>query len=170
MRTESKPFPLFTLPVLAILLVGSGCSGMQLTNSSADAEAEAAAHPGPQYIVEFVDEHHKGESKRLPLTEGATVQTAIEASRAQRKFSRFHVAVSRLPAYPGAPPQKLVSGYDHIEKQVPMEFDYSLRPGDRVVILEDTTNSIDDIFGSVINPFRMMSGATPVGVNPLSHD
>lgn len=168
MRTESKPFPLFTLPILAILLVGSGCSGMQLAQSNAD--AEAAAQQGPQYIVEFVDEHHKGETKKLSLTEGATVQTAIDASHARRKFKRFHVAVSRLPAYPGAQPQKLVSGYDHIARQVPMEFDYSLRPGDRVVILEDTTNSIDDVFGSVINPFRMIGGADPVGSNPLSHD
>ncbi|MCC9605069.1 hypothetical protein LOC68_24810 [Blastopirellula sp. JC732] len=168
MQTESRRLPLFTFPVLAILLVGSGCTTLPMMNKS-DADA-AKVEQGPQYIVEILDENHRGETKKLPLTEGATVQTAIEASRANRKFSRFHVAVSRLPAYPGAPPQKLVSGYDHVGKQVPMEYDYSLRPGDRVVILKDTSNSMDDMFGSVLNPLRMMGGNETVGANPLQYD
>ncbi|UUO08328.1 hypothetical protein M4951_08430 [Blastopirellula sp. J2-11] len=169
MLTESRRLPLFTLPVLAILLIGGGCSGIPLAKQNAEQDA-AAAQGGAQYIVELVDENHHGETKKLPLTEGATVQTAIDASRAKSKFRRFHVAISRLPAYPGAPPQKLVSGYDHIAKQVPMEYDYSLRPGDRIVILKDTNNSLDDMFGTLINPFRMMGGAPSVDANPLSHD
>ncbi|TWT31882.1 hypothetical protein [Blastopirellula retiformator] len=169
MQTESRRLPLFTFPVLAILLVGSGCSGVPLA-PQAEPEVAQQAQQGPQYIVELLDENHRGETKKLPLTPGATVQTAIDASQARKKFSRFHVAVSRLPAYPGAPPQKLVSGYDHVGKQVPMEYDYSLRPGDRVVILKDTANSMDDMFGSILNPLRTAAGTPTVGSNPLQYD
>lgn len=169
MLSKSRRLPLFTFPVLAILLIGGGCSGLPLANRTAEQDA-AAAQAGPQYIVELVDENHHAETKKLPLSEGATVQTAIDASHARSKFSRFHVAISRLPAYPGAAPQKLVSGYDHIAKQVPMEYDYSLRPGDRVVILKDSNNSLDDMFGSIINPFRMMGGAPSADANPLRRD
>ncbi|MGY8768370.1 MAG: hypothetical protein ACKVH8_08085 [Pirellulales bacterium] len=114
--------------------------------------------PPQMVLVEFVPSKGATEFKKVPLRGPMTVQQIIDHTGASARFKRIDVAVSRLPEYPGAAPQKLVSTYDHAKKQVPMSHDYSLRPGDRIVLVENTSGVLDDLFGGTLNPIRKMTG------------
>ncbi|MBI1247189.1 hypothetical protein GC197_05015 [bacterium] len=164
----TKNLPLFTLPVLAIILLGSGCSTIPKSDPVNAQEQAALPTNQPMILVEMqCPRESKSSSKKLLLSEAPTLQAAVVKSGAVDEYKRFHVAVSRLPQAPGAPPEKLVSKYDHVAKQVPLEYDYQLRPGDRVVVVEDPSTALDDMFGGLINPIRMAAGRPPVDISPF---
>ncbi len=163
-------FPLFTFPVLLIILLGTGCSMIQPASSSDSAlpQDQANMPPNqPMILVEMQSKDSGGSTQRIPLTQAPTLQAAVDQSKASSKFKRFHIAVSRLPQHPGGQPQKLISKYDHVKDEIPMEYDYQLRTGDRVVIVEDPRGTMDDIFGGIVGPLRMMAGAEPANQSPF---
>ena len=164
----TKNLPLFTLPALAIILLGSGCSTIPKSDPI-DAQEQAALPPNqPMILVEMqCPRENKSSSKKILLAEAPTIQAAVQKSGAVDKYKRFHVAVSRLPQMPGAPPEKLVSKYDHATKEIPLEYDYQLRPGDRVVVVEDPSTALGDMFGGIIAPIRMAAGRPPVDISPF---
>lgn len=159
--------PLFTLPVLTIILLGSGCSTVPTSDSLANQGQPGMPPNQPMILVEMQSPEKGGSTQKLPLSAAPTLQAAIEQSQANKKFKRFHIAVSRLPQYPGAQPQKLVSKYDHHAEQVPFEYDYQLQHGDRVVIVENPTSSMDDMFGGIIAPLRAAAGQPPIDKSPF---
>ncbi|WP_146117771.1 MULTISPECIES: hypothetical protein [Pirellulaceae] len=163
-------FPLFTFPVLMIILLGSGCSMMQpMANSdSALSQDEPTGPPNqPMILVEMQSKDAAGSTKRIPLTMAPTLQAAVDQAKAEAKFKRFHIAVSRLPQHHGGQPQKLVSKYDHVSKEIPPEYNYQLFAGDRVVIVEDPRSTMDDLFGGIVGPLRVMAGGQPTGGSPF---
>lgn len=121
----------------------------------------------PMILVEMQSKEHKGSTQKILLAQAPTVQAAVDQAKANAKFKRFHIAVSRLPQHPGAQPQKLISQYDHVDKAIPMEYDYQLQAGDRVVIVEDPSTTMDDIFGGVVGPLKMMAGADAGKASPF---
>ncbi|PQO27739.1 hypothetical protein C5Y97_26975 [Blastopirellula marina] len=162
--------PLFTFPVLLIILLGSGCSMIQPASSyDSDPTQDQANMPPnqPMILVDIQPKESRGSTQRIPLAQAPTLQAAVDQSKAGGKFKRFHIAVSRLPQYPGGQPQKLVSKYDHIEKAIPFEYDYQLQAGDRVVIVEDPSNTMDDIFGGIVGPLRAMAGGEAAHTSPF---
>ena len=84
----------------------------------------------------------------MPLTEGASVQSALEFTKAARRFRRMDIHVLRLPPSQGGAPaeiQKMNVKYDRSQRMVDVLHDYTLHPSDRVVIKEDPSTIIDDM-------------------------
>lgn len=163
----NQQLPLFTLPVLAIILLGSGCSMVPKTDAVATPNQAAGPPNQPMILVEFQAPGEASTTQRIPLSSAPTLQAAVQQTQANEKYDRFHIAISRLAQHPGAQPQKLVSQYDHRSEQIPFEYDYQLRPGDRVVIVKDPTDTMDDLLGSIVGPLRMAAGREPLNKSPF---
>ncbi|GAA4425954.1 hypothetical protein [Bremerella cremea] len=160
--------PLFTFPVLAIIMLGSGCSTVPTSDSAVTPDQAPAPPNQPMILVEMQSpERGTRSTQKIPLHAAPTLQAAVDQSRVESKYKRFHIAISRFPQHQGGQPQKLISQYDHHAGQIPYEYDYQLQAGDRVVIVEDGTSSVDDIFGSIMAPLRMASGKPPVDKSPF---
>jgi hypothetical protein len=89
---------------------------------------------------------------QMPLTEGATVQTALDHSKASKRFRRMNIEVLRKPhaqASSPVPVQKMQVEYDRRRREVEIEYDYALYPNDRVIVEEDTTTVFDDMVEKV---------------------
>lgn len=162
-----RRFPLFTFPVLFLILVGTGCSMVPKSETPAAYDQANVPPNEPMILVEMQSKETGGSTQRIPLAKAPTLQAAVDQANATAKYKRFHIAVSRLPEQPGRPPQKLISQYDHVEKMVPFEYDYQLKSGDRVVIVEDPRNSMNDLFGGLIGPLRMAAGGEPLDKSPF---
>lgn len=157
--------PTFTLPALLMVLTGLGCQ--TFSGSGPDATEIGGMPEQPMIMVDMQSGESTEKSVKLPLASAPTLQAAVDQSKATRKFKRFHIAISRLPQKPGGQPQTLVSKYDHVSKKIPFDSDYALRPGDRVVIVEDKTSVVDDMLGGFINPLRAISGNAPPNRSPF---
>lgn len=162
-----RGFPLFTFPVLFVILIGTGCSMVPKSDTSAAYDQGNIPPNEPMILVEMQSKETGGSTQRIPLSKAPTLQAAVDQANAGAKYHRFHIAVSRLPEQPGLPPQKLISKYDHSSKTIPFEYDYTLRAGDRVVIVEDPRTSMNDIFGGLIGPLRMAAGGEPLDKSPF---
>ncbi|MFN3148627.1 hypothetical protein [Bremerella sp.] len=163
----NQQLPLFTLPVLAIILLGSGCSTVPQSDAVSTQDQAMIPPNQPMIMVEMQSPQTGTETVKIPLAAAPTLQHAVVQSKANKKFERFHIAVSRLPDRPGAAPQKLISKYDHHNEQIPFEYDYQLRPGDRVVIVKDPSDTMDDLLGTIIGPMRMAAGREPLNKSPF---
>lgn len=163
----NRQLPLFTFPVLAILLLGSGCSTVPQSDAVSTQDQAMIPPNQPMIMVEMQSAESGTETQKIPLAAAPTLQAAITQAKANKKFERFHIAISRLPERPGAAPQKLISKYDHHSEQIPFEYDYQLRPGDRVVIVKDPTDTMDDLLGKIIGPMRMAAGREPLNKSPF---
>jgi len=158
--------PTFTLPALLMVLTSLGCQ--TFSGSGPDVADVGGGMPQqPMIMVEMQSGESTQKSVKLPLASAPTLQAAVEQSKADRRFKRFHIAISRLPQNPGGQPQTLVSKYDHVGKKIPFDSDYALRPGDRVVIVEDKSSVIDDMLGSFLNPVRAISGSGRSNKSPF---
>jgi hypothetical protein len=114
--------------------------------------------PGPgQCAVELKAAGGKVQVGHLDLAPDATVQSVLEKTKANRKFSRATVALQR----------KLDSGewhkmdvqYDPGAQRVDPLHDYHVQPGDRVVVTEDTTSGIEDLMKDQMGPFSGLFGS-----------
>jgi len=167
--------PVFTLPILLLLVLGSGCTMFPAapTETTPPLPPTQAFNPQtpppnqPMILVEIQAPKKQSETKQIPLASAPTLQAAVDQVNATSKFKRFHIAVSRLPQHQGGEAQKLISQYDHQEKRIPFEYDYQLHPGDRIVIIEDSSSFVEDMFGGAINPIRGMAGLPPTNGSPF---
>ncbi|MEX1042252.1 MAG: hypothetical protein WDZ51_16590 [Pirellulaceae bacterium] len=158
--------PTFTLPALLMVLSGLGCQ--TFSNSGPDvAEVGGDMPQQPMIMVEMQSGESTQKSVKLPLASAPTLQAAVEQSKADHRFKRFHIAISRLPQNSGGQPQTLVSKYDHVSNKIPFDSDYALRPGDRVVIVEDKSSVVDDMLGSFLNPMRALTGSGQANRSPF---
>ena len=66
------------------------------------------------------------------------------------KFRRMDLELYR--PLPNGGWHKMRLEYDRGNKQVPPEFDYSLLPGDRVIVTEDPRTIVDDILERAMQP------------------
>lgn len=163
----NQQLPLFTLPVLAIILLASGCSTVPQSDAVSTQDQAMIPPNQPMIMVEMQSPETGNKTQKIPLASAPTLQAAVMQSKANEKFERFHIAISRLPARPGLPPQKLISKYDHLNEQIPFEYDYQLRAGDRVVIVKDPTDTMDDLLGTIVGPLRMAAGREPINKSPF---
>jgi hypothetical protein len=88
----------------------------------------------------------------MPLSEGATVQTALDFSKATRKFRRMDIYVLRTPPSAGNVPaqaQKMQVEFNRKRHRVDPEYDYALYPNDRIVVQEDPTTFFDEAIEAV---------------------
>jgi hypothetical protein len=152
---KSTIWSLNALFLTALLTTGcttvGGQSSLGLVDAS-QAGLDTAERPTPTCTVVLQPNRGTPKVVEMPLDEGATVQTALEHTKATRKFRRMDIHVLRpAQARANAPaePQKMNVEFDRIRREVEIDHDYALFPNDRVVIEEDPSTMIDDMFHSV---------------------
>jgi hypothetical protein len=152
------------LTLFAAVACGPGCAILtpgstdvaQLPDLGADAAGQMAQQPEGMITLEIRPAAGQPEAHQLPLTESMRIQTALEQAELPKRFKRMELYVMR-PA--GQQRHKLESKYMHKKGGVNPLYDYSLRPGDHLVVVEDTRNMFDDILESIGGPlFRTLGG------------
>jgi len=92
------------------------------------------------------------ETMKMPLSDSATVQTALDHVRAAKRFRKMDIHVFRTPpnhASGNAGLQKMNVQYDYVRRRATWESDYQLHPNDRVIIVEDPSNMLDEMLGGL---------------------
>jgi hypothetical protein len=90
----------------------------------------------------------KPQVMQVPITEGDTVQTALDHTKVTRRFRRMNIHVLRSPRGQAASPaqvQKMQVEFDRKHREVKVEYDYALYPNDRIVVEEDTSTALNDM-------------------------
>jgi hypothetical protein len=152
-----------TCTLLATFVVLSGlvgCAGFgerpepklkaEVTPAPTNSSATAAAPQADKYTVEIRPASGKAEALPQPLTDHICVQEALEKSGAAKKFKRFELELYR--PLPGDRWHRMVLEYDRSNHRVPAETDYALQPGDRLMVIEDTSDIFDDLAQQVLSP------------------
>lgn len=149
-RFASLVFAAFALAVTA-----SGCATFSPGwNDSALETASTAPQPQGMYKVEL--RPHRGERERveIPFSGVPYVQQALKESGAIKRFRRMEVEIVRTAQ---GTPQKMRSSYDHVHKQVPIEWDYALYPNDLIIVTEDPSTMFDDMVQSALGPIAFLN-------------
>ena len=148
LRMDSR---ITTAMMLALAACGStGCAMFQpkatteLTaevkpNGVEDGKIEA---PPANFTVEVRPFKGKPIAKEQPLAGPLTIQEALEATKANKKFKRFNLELHR--PLPDGRVHSMILEFDRTVKHVDPEYDYSIQPGDRVIVVEDTRTMFDD--------------------------
>ena len=155
----------WTRALLLASAVGSlaltwGCASFPIGTPPLAACTDPAAVANGQQamaVVEVRADGHDPKIYQLPLEAEMHVQDAIEKSRAQRKFRRMHVSVVRTS--PEGRRHKMDCRYEAAKRRVAMQYDYALQPGDYIVIAEDTTTMIDDMFEQISGPAKVFNAS-----------
>ena len=72
-------------------------------------------------------------------------------TKANKKFKRFNLELHR--PLPDGRVHSMILEYDRTEKHVDPEYDYSIQPGDRVIVIEDPKTMFDDFMEQMATPF-----------------
>ncbi|MFM7846492.1 MAG: hypothetical protein ACKPEY_19975 [Planctomycetota bacterium] len=159
---------LATLVFAPLGLASLGCQSLDFTSSltgnagdksavektaaeMAAAGKAPAAHP--QCAVELRSEGRKATRVSVPLNQETHVQDALVQSGAVKKFRRMNVELYRRT--PAGKSHKMAVAYDSTKRQVEFQNDYFLKPDDVLVVTEDTSTMLDDMF-------RKASGNLPM--------
>jgi hypothetical protein len=151
--------------VLAVVAIGlvagvAGCSTLSLTEDRPlqlpkDLEMKTVT-PAPGTITAEIRAHgQKPQLRQLPFEQGMHVQEGLAAAGAVKRFRRMNVQVLRVV---GDQQQKLEVRYKHGPRMVDPLYDYALQSGDHLIITEDTSTVINDMFSSVSGPLGRLGG------------
>ncbi len=161
MSQSHQPSALTVLALVCVILacgLSTGCatfgdsSAFKLPGTSGPDGADPTAAPQEHCTVVLQPGRGEQDVVQVPLTGGATVQTALDQSKATRKFRRMEIYVLRKPPSRGNRPsqvQKMNVEFNRKRRRVDAEYDYALYPNDRVVVQEDMTTIIDDTVEAV---------------------
>jgi NADH:ubiquinone oxidoreductase subunit D len=149
--------------ILGALTLGSlatGCTSsyMQAGGLSDLPDGETvgqAEQPQGTYTVELRADRAEKERVEVTFTGVPYVQQALEKSGATDRFDRMDVKIIRKT---NGQIQKMRSSYDHVRKQVPIEWDYALYPGDIIIVTEDPSGMFDDMVESALGPIAFLKG------------
>jgi hypothetical protein len=92
----------------------------------------------------------------LDVAPDATVQSVLEKTKANRKYSRATVDLYRK--LPSGEWHKMPVDYDSGAKKVDPLHDYHVQAGDRVMVSEDTTSGLEDLFTEQKGTFGSLFG------------
>lgn len=150
----------FTAAVLALAACcTSGCA-MFAPKAKTDLAAEVKpdgvedGKPDPvpgQFTVEVRPVKGQPITKQQPLAGPLTVQEALVHTKANKKFKRFNLELHR--PLPDGRIHAMVLEYDRTVKHVDPEYDYSIQPGDKVIVVEDPKTMFDDFLQQLSAPF-----------------
>jgi hypothetical protein len=151
------------LTVLGMAAILSGLVGCSMFKERPTPQLGAEVTPGPQpdgppaakYVIEVRPEKGKSKSVEKQLTEPIHIQTALEQSGALKKFKRSEIVMYR--PLPSGGWHKMNLEYDKENNRVPPEYDYAILAGDRIVVIEDPRNMLDDAMERTLKP---------LGINP----
>jgi hypothetical protein len=137
-----------------ILIAAAFClSGCAMFNGGQKPQTGPA--PG-QCSVELKSASGKTEVGHLDLAADATVQSVLEKTKANRKYSRATVDLQRR--LPSGEWHKMGVEYDSGTRRVDPLHDYHVQPGDRVVVTEDTTSGLEDLVKDQKGTFGSLFG------------
>jgi hypothetical protein len=145
---------LHLVSVSLISLASLGCStiigsaGLDLAELPGEAEVADLA----RCFVVFQPMSGRPEVVEVPLGEAATVQTALDHAKADKRFRRMKIHVLRRAAAPGRGPgqlQKMNVEYNTRRDAVVVEYDYAIYPNDRIIVEEDPSTVVDDMLKGV---------------------
>jgi hypothetical protein len=143
---------------LLYIVLATGCAGFSQPLAPLGAllspPPEPPAPGAKKVTVEVRPESARPERIELALEEGDSVDTALAKSRVASRFSAMKINVYRPSGKPGGPIHPLKVEYDAGRGQVPPQYDYALRDGDRIVVTEDPTTAFDRMMGAVLGPLR----------------
>lgn len=124
--------------------------------TSADGNGGNASQPLAKYYVELHPAKDQPKRVERSLTGPMTIQQALKETGALKEFRRSEIELVRT--LPGGAVHRMTVEYDRGSKQVAPEFDYSLQPGDRIIVNEDTTTVVDDMLNKTLGPYNPMKG------------
>jgi hypothetical protein len=158
LRMDLKRLTMLSLAAIFAGLVG--CSAFKekvvpTLNAEVTPGSSMAAPAAAKYFVEVRPDKAQPLAVEKELTDQIHVQTALDQSGALRKFHRAHIKLYRPLAAGGW--HKMNLEFDRENHRIPSEYDYALLPGDRVIVIEDTTTVLDDLLGRALQPL----GITP---------
>jgi hypothetical protein len=151
----------FMLVAVAAVAAGlsTGCSmfqprmspelNAQVTPNGVE-DGKLAPPPG-NFTVEVQPAGGKPVAKEQPLVGPLTVQEALEHTKANQRFSKFKLELHR--PLPDGRIHCMVLEYDRQKKLVDPEYDYTIQPGDRLIVEQDTTTFVDEMLDAVSIPF-----------------
>jgi hypothetical protein len=91
---------------------------------------------------------------RAPLTDSMLVQDALKGSGAMNRFRRMNIVLVRET--PDGKKIRLPVKYDVARHQVVDTNNYAMYAGDWLEVTEDTSNMLDRMLQSAIEPLRPM--------------
>lgn len=124
------------------------------------------AAPPANFMVEVRTAKGQSEAKEQPLSGHLTIQQALVETRANKRFDRFTLELAR--PLPDGRRHRMTVDYDRTNKCVDPAFDYAILPGDRIIVVEDTTTLIDDMLDRAMKPFggrQRMTGRSGTGAH-----
>ncbi|TVS20069.1 MAG: hypothetical protein EA424_05885 [Planctomycetaceae bacterium] len=142
--------------VLVLWAVG-GCSALQLDRSNNDLSFEDVAggassqanSPVGTVKIEIRAAGRSPEVRELPIRDGMFIDDALTDSGLKSRFRRMELSLLRYNEHGLA---KMDSRYEHKMGKVHPRFDYGLRPGDHLLVTEDTSTMLHD----------MLNGLSPI--------
>ncbi len=162
----SRPVAFQTLAVVLIVFSTTGCSTLTTSSLSGNLEQPVTESPVKQASVpaEAVETcvvevySYAGKSRRLemPITDGMTVQDIVKTVQVRKLFARIAIELER-PVANSHKPLKMQVTVDGFGKRVNPAYNYAIRPGDRLVITEDPSNTFDDMLDGVLSPLGIPS-------------
>ena len=156
-RMELRRLTIFGLAAIASGLVGCSAFKEQISpqlRSEVSPGNGPAATPPAKYTVEIRPEKGKPQAMERELTDQLHVQAALEQTGVAKKWARMNVEVYR--PLPSGGWHKMSLEFDREHHQVPPEYDYALLPGDRIVVVQDTSNIMDDIMERTLAPLGVV--------------
>ncbi len=132
-----------TVPGLLLFLCVYGLTGCQsLFTAPVEQAAPFVAKPQNQVTVEIRPANSKPTENQLVLTTNMRLQDAVAATKT--KFRNKDVYILRVSPLTGQK-HKLSAVYDRASRRVTLNTDYAIQSGDRVVIRQDTTTSLERV-------------------------
>ncbi len=141
--------------LLLLIPVGSGCTALQADSSlglQTSGLMEGAAEEAPAATISLEVRpagRREPEMQQIPMHSLMHVQDLLEHTGLNRRFRRMGLHVMRPT---GGDMVRMKVRFSHETGRVDPLFDYALRPGDHVVVIEDTSTVLDDMLDSLPNP------------------
>ena len=142
-----------TFAFAGLFILSAGCNALnsnqlsQWNNATPNPVASTPPAPGSTFTVEFHAEGRKPEARQVTLEGEAYVQQALEKSGATKRYSRMNIDIVRMT--PQGKRHKMAVAFDSGARRIEPQNNYFLHPGDVIVVTEDPSTIIDDMYQSV---------------------
>ncbi len=129
--------------IVAVCVLAQGCSTLPNSTSISEAETAAAVASGQFYTVRMETNGGQAQVVQQPIEGAMTLQDALLQSGATKKFRNMQVDLYRTNSNTGDS-IKMAIEYEPKTKSVPVEQDYALHPGDRILVRPRETKPLDE--------------------------
>ncbi len=144
----------FTLRALAVAFACSvltGCQSFDLATSAAVEEKAPIVNKADvigQYQMQLIPARRPPSVEKIDITGPVTVQDALEAAGAMRKFGEMKISLGRIIKGKGTL-LKLPIDYQTKSKTVRPEQNYQLLPGDTITVSPKDSKTLEKIIESL---------------------